>query len=632
MKNQDRPARASLRMLWRQMAGERLRYGAALLALLPSAALLYLAPMVPQAVIDQVLVAEPEEGTSMSRGIVSFLGGREHLRERLWIAAIAIAAITAAAGIFTFLRGRLAARASERIVRRLRERIYDHLQRLPIEWHHKANTGDLVQRATSDVETVRQFFATQVVEIGRAVAMFAVPLPWMLAMDPRMTLAAVVLMPAIVAFSYFFYRRVRRNFLKVEEAEGAMTGVLQQNLVGIRVVRAFARQEHEENRYGERIRAHRDLDRRLFRILATFWSSSDGLCLLQIAILVGYGSSRLLAGTLAPGEFYWFIAAVNLFLWPMRFMGRILTELGKATVAIGRIAEILDTPEESQPDPTARAAAEAEEARHPPARRGEIVFERVGYAPAGAAPVLDGLDFRIGAGETIALLGPSGSGKSTIARLLLRFIDPTSGTIRLDGRDLATIPRQAMRERIAVVLQEPFLYSKTVRENIGIGRRAASSDEIEGAARVACIHDGIVSFTEGYETMVGERGITLSGGQRQRVALARALVDRPDILILDDALSAVDTDTEGWILEGLAARRGEHTTILIAHRLSTLMHADRILVLDGGRVADCGTHEELARRPGLYQRLWRLQSDLEEESGGVPDTEETAARAEGGPR
>ena len=622
------PFGPALRLLWLETRGERLRYGGALLALLPGAALLAIAPLIPQAVLDHVLADDGAPPGPISGALIELLGGADRLRADLWIAMMAIFAVTLAAGAFTYLRGRWAARASEAIIRRLRDRLYDHLQRLPVSWHHTANTGDLIQRCTSDVETIRNFLASQVVEIGRALAMFLVPLPLMLALDPRMTLAAVVLMPGITGFSYLFFRRVRSAFLAVDEAEGAMTGVLQENLVGIRVVRAFSRQEHEEERFAERNSRHRLLDRTLYRHLSVFWSVSDFFCFLQLAIVIGYGGLRLLDGTLETGAFYFFLAVVNLFLWPMRFMGRILTEFGKATVAISRVGEILASEIESQPDPalvTAEDRREEERASEGDAagRRGAIVFDAVAYHPGDEqTPILDGVDFRIAAGETIALLGASGSGKSTIARLLLRFIDPDRGRILLDGRDIATLPRSRVRSRIAVVLQDPFLYSKTVRENIHLGRTTASEADIERAATESAIHDSIAGFHDGYETTVGERGVTLSGGQRQRVALARALIDEPDILILDDALSAVDTDTESEIIETLRRRSGAHTTLIIAHRLSTLMHADRILVLERGRIAQSGSHVELSRADGIYRRLWKLESALEEElaDGGEPSS------------
>jgi len=303
------------------------------------------------------------------------------------------------------------------------------------------------------------------------------------------------------------------------------------------------------------------------------------------------------------GTFYFFLAAVNLFIWPIRMMGRILTDLGKATVAIGRIGEIVLHPRESAPEVPVEAF---------PEKAGEVIFDQVSFAH-GDVDVLEDVSFEVRPGETLALLGPSGAGKSTIVNLLLRLYDPDSGTIRCHGQDLTDIDRKRARHDLAVVLQEPFLYSKTVKENIRLGRRTAHDDEIHEAASIACVHRTILDFDDGYDTVVGERGVTLSGGQRQRVALARALLERPKILILDDALSAVDTDTERMILEALSARRGKQTTIVIAHRLSTLRHADQILVLDGGRVVQRGTHDALLAEEGLYRRLWTIQTELQTE-------------------
>jgi len=292
-------------------------------------------------------------------------------------------------------------------------------------------------------------------------------------------------------------------------------------------------------------------------------------------------------------------------------MGRILTEVGKATVAIRRIAEILTVAEESQPKTEIVIAEDSRDQERALEKRGGIQFENVSLTTECGTSILNDVDFSITPGETIALLGPSGSGKSTIVRLLLRFLDPSCGVVRIDGRDITTIPRQRMRQKIAVVLQDPFLFSKTIEENIQLGRLDASVDEIHVASRASSVHDAIDDFAHGYQTMVGERGVTLSGGQRQRIALSRALIDRPEVLILDNALSAVDTDTEGWILEALRQRHGSHTTILIAHRLSTLMHADRIFVLENGQITQCGPHAELIKSEGLYQRLWNLEADLE---------------------
>ncbi len=594
-------------MIWSHMEGQRLRYGAAVAALVLGSCFMYLVPLVPQVVLDGVLSAQPEKASGFVRTAMELAGGREALRQHLWIAGLCVLLLTAVAGLFTWLRGRWSAVASEEIARKVRDRLCDHLQHLPCAYHDRAETGDLVQRCTSDVETLRQFLAAQVVEIGRAVLMMLVPIPLMLALDVRMTLISVAFVPPIVVFSFIFFRRVQASFKLVDEAEGHLTSRLQENLTGIRVVRAFARQEYEKERFGEKNRTYRDLDYRLYKLLAWYWSLSDLLCMGQFALVVAAGGYLLASGRIQVGTFYYFLAAVNMFIWPVRMMGRILTQLGKAMVAIGRIGEILEHPRETPP-----AGADSADPSVDLGLVGEIVFDRVTFSHNGDAEVLREVSFRVEAGQTLALLGPSGSGKTTIVSLLLRFYDPDSGAILLDGRDIATLDRKAVRRQIAVVMQEPFLYSKTLRENIRLGSPGAPDDEIIDAASIACVNDSIQEFEDGYETLVGERGVTLSGGQRQRVALARALLNRPAILVMDDALSAVDTETETLILNALRPRNGERTTIVIAHRLSTLMHADRILVLDRGRVIQQGTHRSLVRERGLYRRLWRIQSDVEE--------------------
>jgi ATP-binding cassette subfamily B protein len=389
------------------------------------------------------------------------------------------------------------------------------------------------------------------------------------------------------------------------------------------VVRAFARQEYEIEKFALRNKEHRDLDYSLYRLLAGYWSTSDLLCGLQIGAVVLVGGVWLAEGSMAVGGFFFFLSVVNMFLWPVRMMGRILADLGKATVAIGRIHEILGHPRESVPAPAVGPSGKL--------HSGEIVFSGVTFSHRSGTAALDGVSFRIAAGATIGLLGPSGSGKSTIVNLLLRFYDPEKGLIEIDGQDIAAIDRKDVRRHISVVMQEPFLYSKSIRENIAVGHtlsQTATHEEIAQAASTACVHDTIASLEHGYETVVGERGITLSGGQRQRVALARALLKRPAILILDDALSAVDTETEALILEAIRERRGLHTTIIIAHRLSTLMEADEILVLDQGCVVQRGTHDSLKEQPGLYRRIWNIQNRLEEQLRHDLDSAATTRRKE----
>jgi ATP-binding cassette subfamily B protein len=567
-------------LIWQLVRVERRRYGGAVLSLVLASCFLYLVPLVPSAVLD----------------------GRF---TNLWLAAVLMSGFTALAGFFTYLRGRLSSVAAENVILRLRDQLYDQLQHLPCSYFDTAPTGDLVQRCTSDVETMRQFLVSQVVEIGRAVLMLIIPLPLMLAIDWRMTAMSVIMIPPIVAFSMIFFRRVRSSFEKVDQAEGRLTSTLQENLTGIRVVRAFARQQFEIEKFGTRNSEHRDLDNNLYRLLAVFWSASDVLCIGQMGIVVIAGGRWIADGSLGVGSFFFFLTSVGMFIWPVRMMGRILTELGKATVAVGRIQEILGHPRETAPENRLLIP------QHGIDRLGEVVFRCVTFAHRKDTAALEDVSFHLPVGRTLALFGPSGSGKSTIVNLLLRLYDPSTGVIEIDGRDIRHVDRKDVRRQISVVMQEPFLYSKTVRENLSIGHASATHDDIVQATAAACVHDTVMEFEQGYDTLVGERGISLSGGQRQRVALARALLKRPTILILDDALSAVDTETEAQILDALARRRGRSTTIVIAHRLSTLMTADEILVLDHGRVVQRGTHEMLKDAPGMYQRVWMIQNTVQ---------------------
>ena len=578
------------------MEGDRLRYGLALSALLAAAGMLYLIPLVPQAIIDVVLGSEPDKAARISWFVIDLLGGRERVGESLWIPLLLITAIAVAAGVFTYGRQRWSAIASQNTARRIRNRLQDRIQCLDMRAYDRLDRGDLLQRCTSDVDTAQVFLSTQVVEVGRAIVMLGVAIPIMFLVDWRMATAAVWLLPIIVAFSFFYFKKVRALFKDKDEAEGRLTAAVNDNLVGIRVVRAFNRQEHEIDRFRPRNDEHRRLDARLYRVFASFWSFSDLLCFTQQASVVLTGAWLLSRGSILVGEFYFFFAAVGMYLWPVRMAGRIVAEFGKATVAIDRIEEILDLPVETEVDP---------EGAKTPADGSIVDFA---YAPDQA--ILRGIDLEIHDGETVAIVGPSGCGKSTLVQLLLRFYEPDAGNIQIGGMDIRTLDRNDLRTRVATVLQQPFLFSRSIRDNILLAEPAADAASIELATAEACIHESILRFDAGYETMVGERGVTLSGGQRQRIAIAQALLQEPSILVLDDALSAVDTGTERSILEAIRSRRGRHTTLVIAHRLSTLREADRIVVMSDGRIEAIGTHAELRDRPGLYRRLWEIQTSL----------------------
>lgn len=540
----------------------------------------------------------------MTPHLIEWMGGADFVRDRLWLPASIMVALTILSGCFSYLKGRFAAQASDGIARRLKNRLYDHLQRLPASYHDRAETGDLIQRCTSDVETLRLALSTQVVDISNATLLLLTALPVMILLDGRMTLISFALVLPIVLFGYFYIGRVKHLFREVDEAEGQVTRVVQENLAGLRVVRAFARQRFELDKFSAPNRLYRDRSLKLLRLMAWYWSSSDFIVLMQQGLVLLAGAWFISEGSLTVGTLFAFVMFLNMLLWPVRQMGRTLTDLGKSMVALQRMGEILAEPEESKAGETGVSDFVFQggiEVR-------DLVF---GHGPQGAA--LNGISFKVEPGETLAILGPSGSGKSTLMHLFLRLYDYQSGSIRLDDHELNRLDRQWVRSQFSVVMQEPFLFSKSIGENIRLGSNGAANEEIREAARLADIHDTISGFASEYATLVGERGVTLSGGQRQRVALARALLRETPVLLLDDALSAVDAETEMNILQALRSRHGRRTTLVIAHRLSTLAHADRVIVLDKGRIIQEGTHAKLLAEEGLYRRLWTIQNATQHE-------------------
>ncbi|MFI5356662.1 MAG: ABC transporter ATP-binding protein [Opitutales bacterium] len=602
---------SQLQTIWAIMRGQRLRYGVALGCLVLATVFNYGVPLVGTATID-FAVAGKQIGADTSlpvRWLLRLMGGADHLRAHLWLAPVFMVALSLASGLFSFLKGWQAARASDGIARRLKNDLYDHLNHLPAYHHDRTDTGDLVQRCTSDVETARQFLASQVMEIGNALVLAGTALPLLLALSVPMTLVSFSLIGPIVVYGYVYFRKVRHIFKQVDEAEGALTGVVQENLTGIRVVRAFSRHDFERAKFAVPNALYRDRSLFMLKLMSWYWSISDVVALSQIGLALLVGAHWITTGQITVGVLFAFLAYLGIMLWPVRQMGRILTDLGKTSVALTRIKEILAVRREPDPAPapwlitqplSGRLSVRDLQYRHGPDEQ-----------PAGGDGALNGLSFDVQPGETLAILGPSGSGKSTLMHLLLRLYDYRRGSIQLDGRELSALPRKWVRGQIGVVMQEPFLFSKTLRDNLRLGRGDAPDNEIEAAARVACIHDTILGFEQGYETLIGERGITLSGGQRQRVAIARAVLKRPPILILDDAMSAIDAETETLILDALRTRHGNATTLVIAHRLGTLVHADRIIVLEHGRIIQTGTHAELSARDGLYRRLWQIQTAVE---------------------
>ena len=594
-------------LIWSLTAGFRHRYLIAIATMTIAYLLLFSVPLAARFAID--LLESRNSGTIVEIPVVFSLIAEwsgesdpyfSDINLYLIMSGVATVGLTAVSGIFLYLRGRFTSQSAEGIARRLRNKVFTHLEHLPASFHDKADTGDLVQRCTSDVETLRLFLSNQIVEVSRAVIMLLLILPYLFWLDQRMAWLSLALLPVLFLFALIFFHKVKDLFTLVDESEAEMTTRLQENLTGVRVVKAFARQNHEINLFSEKNASFRDKNIKLTDSLGIYYGLSDLLCLGQIGLVLFAGAIWIQDGSLSVGTLYAFITYEGMIIWPIRHLGRVLMDCGKAIVSMGRLAEILYSPVESHHSWT-------------PIKNlsGDIRFEHVTFGFTSDETILQDLSFHLEAGQTLAILGAPGSGKSTITQLLLRLYDYNQGSITIDNMELSELNRKFVRSQISIVSQDPFLYSTTIGLNLQIGHPLASTDEIISAARKAVVHDDIMSFPHGYDAMVGERGVTLSGGQRQRLALARALLKTPPILILDDALSAVDTETEKKILANLGHSTGKQTTIIVSHRLSSVIHADRILVLDKGKIIQSGTHNELAGINGTYQRLCKIQGNID---------------------
>ncbi len=530
--------------------------------------------------------------------------GVEAMRGMLpWVAAGFIG-LAIAQGAFTFMGGRWAAKTSESVIRRLRDYLYDHVQRLTFTYHDKTPTGDLIQRSTSDVDTMRRFFGEEAIGLGRIIMLFIVNFTALLTLNVRLALISVIVVPLVVLMSVYFFRKIGQRYEIFQEEEAKLSTTLQENLSGVRVVRAFARQEYERQKFEVTNRGRYVSGRRLLLLHAVYWPSTDILVGVQLVIGYAVGAMMAIDGTITVGTFLAYMGMLTWIMWPIRNIGRLIVQMSMALVSFDRVSEIIRVDREPLDVGTHRPGGRIQ---------GEIVFDDVRFAYSEDMAVLNGISFRAEPGQVVALVGPTGSGKTSLVNLLPRFYE-YQGSIRVDGVELRDYTRRDLREQIGFVLQEPFLFSRTIKENIMYGvHREVTDEDVYRAARAAAVHDVILRFPEGYDTVVGEKGVTLSGGQKQRVTLARTLLKDPAILILDDATSSVDTETEAAIREALEELMPGRTTFIIAHRVQTVMNADLILVLEHGRIVQSGTHDELLTQEGIYRRIYDLQSQIEDE-------------------
>lgn len=505
--------------------------------------------------------------------------------------------LTLLQGVFLFLRGKLTAIAAENSSRKMRNSLYHHIMHQPYDFQSKTQTGDLIQRCTSDIETVQSFMSSHGSEAVSIIFQISLVLTIMIQINPLYTLISTALIPLIFFLTIRFFLSMMKIFLDADEAEGEMSSTLQENLTGVRVVKAFAAQPLEIDKFTEKNSFHRDKVMLILKLMAGFWSSSDFLCMIQFAAVITAGAWGALNGIITIGTMIAFSTYAGMLIWPVRGLGQMMGFMGQAFVALERIQEIFNYKVEDDESGLSDIRV-----------AGDIVFDQVSFAYGDGEKVLDGISFHIPAGKTTAILGATGSGKSTLVHLLLRLYDYQSGSIKLDGIELNTINRRFLREQLGLVLQEPFLFSRNLADNISLGKADATEQEIMAAAEKASVHDAIRGFERGYGTIVGERGVTLSGGQRQRIAIARTLFRTPSVLIFDDSLSAVDSQTDASIRSALKNDKRKVTTLIISHRITTLAEADQILVLDQGRIVQQGDHGELIRQEGPYKTVWELQS------------------------
>lgn len=586
-----------LHLIARFLKGSKGYFAIAVAASLISTILNALTPQIFRFSIDEVLGGNGGSGLR--------LPGAGGLMGDLWGLAFMIVVIAVASGIFTYVSRTNTAKAGENFAKNLRDTLFTHVQKLPMKWHDKHQTGDIIQRCTSDVEVIRGFVVTQLLEVFRTTFLVITSFVMMFSMNIRLSCIVLLFVPVVIIYSAVFYRLIAKRFTIADEAEGELSTVVQENATGVRVVRAFGREQFEMERFDEKNETFADMWIRLGSLSGLYWGVGDLITGLQVVAVIVFGVLEAVNGSISVGEFVAFAAYNSTLVWPIRGLGRILSDMSKAGVSFERVDYIIRSREEAY-----RSDALGPEAQSTGVQEAyDIAFRHVSFGYEEGKQVLKDISFTVPQGRTFGILGGTGSGKSTVLQLLSRLyeLEEGQGSIMIGGRSIREIPLEELRRNIGMVLQEPFLYSRTIRENIAVSVPDASMEEIRHAARIACIDDAIMSFPDGYDTLVGERGVTLSGGQKQRIAIARMLLMKTPVMIFDDSLSAVDSQTDYEIRCALKEQMKEATVILVSHRVTSLMGADEIMVLNQGRIEESGTHGELIERDGIYRRIYEIQ-------------------------
>ena len=559
-------------------------------------------PRIVSCVVDNVLGSETAAEGSFNALLLNFFGGAANVREKLWIPALAVAVVALAGAAVRYGQGITNSLGAERLVKRIRNTLFAHTDRLPMSWYGKNQTGDILQRCTSDVETVKNFVSVQLTSFARIVLLVVISVVFMAGINGTLTLVAAAFIPVIVGYSAYFHGKIGETFMKADTEEGIVSSIVQENLTGIRVVRAFGKEAYECDRFISRNRDYTALWIKFMKLMSAFWSIGDLMSGLQVMIVAVMGAVFCVNKGMTAGNYIAFISYNAMLAWPVRELGRTIAELSRAGVAIDRIMYVMNAvPEEINDDkmPDVQNSGQL------------ISLEDVSYSYTDGIDVLKNINMHIRRGEKLGIIGGTGSGKSTLTDILMRTCDPerVRGKVTFCGREAGEYPLAAYRRRFARVLQEPFLFSGTISYNIGIASEDITPEQIERAAEDAALMTAVDKFTNGLETFVGERGVTLSGGQKQRCALAACLANAAtaDVLILDDSFSALDAETDSRIRNTLFTNYPDTTMIIIAHRITTIAGCDRIYVLDKGSIAAEGTHAELISREGIYKEIYELQ-------------------------
>ena len=595
----DSKFKTNRELVWHFLRGSKAYFIIAIVCISLMNLLALIVPRVISYTVDTLITGKESDLPAFIVDAIESIGGSAYIREHLYLIAVFLMVIGALSALCNYLYRYYNNKGAETLVETMRNEIFAHIARLPFSWHTKNQTGDIIQRCTSDVDAVKNFVSGQLTEVFRVVLMVAFSLYFMFTINVKLALIAVILIPINIAYSAYGHKRMGKIFEEADVEEGKLSAVVQENLTGVRVVRAFGRELFEKERFEKQNHDYWKMWIRMDWILAWFWAIGTLLLSLQTMIVVVLGAVYAVRGEMLAGEYIAFFSYNIMLTWPIRLLGRLISGLSRSEIATDRIRYIMNSEPEKD-----------EGKKQRPEMTGDIVFNNVSFAYDESKEIVKDVSFRIKGGTTVGILGGTGSGKSTLMHLLNRLYElpKENGSITISGVDIKDIEVGYLRENVGMVLQEPYLFSRTLAENIALGGTNAEIEDIKEAADTASLLETIESFKEGFETTVGERGVTLSGGQKQRTAIARMLIGKSPIMVFDDSLSAVDAETDAKIRKGLMEKGKDSTVIIISHRITTLMAADNILVLDKGRLVESGTHDELIKNTGIYRKIYDIQS------------------------